>query len=320
MDKKRSILNISVSVSFKMLVLVLAILSRRFLIKYVGNEANGLYSLYTSMIGFLAIADLGIGTAINFSLYKPIVEGNTTKVASLYQVYKKIYFVVGTIIFLVGLALLPTLPYLAKDYSSDYNLYLTFFIMLCSIVITYAFSAKTSLINAHKNDYITTTINGIGLVLRHGVGILVLVYFHSFEFFLLAMIAAALLEWALTELITRKKYRDIISMGPVPLDKETKQEIVKNSKAMFMHKIGDVLVNTADSVIISAFISVGILGFYSNYVTIMTAMTSLLLLFFSPLTAIIGHMCAKKDLEEEKKYFWFMYFFNFVLGLVFFLG
>ena len=320
MDKKRSVLNISVSIGFRIIVLVLALLSRRFLIKYVGNEANGLYSLYTSMIGFLAIADLGIGTAINFSLYKPIVEGEKTKVASLYNLYKKIYLIVGTIIFVVGIALLPALPYLAKDYSSGYNLYLTFFIMLCSVVLGYAFSAKTSLINAHKNDYITTTINGLGLILRYVVGIVILSQTQSFELFLLTMVAATLFEWALTEIVTRRKYGDILSMGAIPLDKETKQEIVKNSKAMFMHKIGDVLVNTADSVIISTFISVSILGFYSNYVVIMTALTSLLALFFLPLTSIIGHMCAKKDLEEEKKYFWFLYLFNFVLGIVFFLG
>ena len=129
MDKKRSILNIVVSVGFKIILLVLALLSRRFLIKYCGNDANGLYSLYTSIIGFLSIADLGIGTAINFSMYKPIVEGDTKKVASLYQLYKKIYIVIGAIILAVGLLIMPALPYLAKDYSASYNLYLTFFIM-----------------------------------------------------------------------------------------------------------------------------------------------------------------------------------------------
>ncbi|MBQ8468472.1 MAG: oligosaccharide flippase family protein [Clostridia bacterium] len=320
MDKKRSVLNIFVSVGFKIVLLVLALLSRRFLINYAGNDANGLYSLYTSIIGFLAIADLGVGTAINFSMYKPIVDGDRDKVAALYQLYRKIYWIIGSIILGAGLLLMPALPLLAKDYSADYNLYLTFFIMLCSVVVTYIFSAKTSLINAHKNNYITTTMSSIGQIARYGIQIVVLVLTGSFEFFLGAMIVAVVLEWIMTEIVTRKKYGEILSVPAIKVDADTKKEIVKNTKAIFMHKIGSVLVNTADSIIISAFIGVAILGKYSNYMVIMSAMTGVLALFFTPLTAVIGHLCAEKNAEEERKYFWFMYLLNFCLGVVFFLG
>ena len=320
MDKKRSVLNIVVSVSFKIVLLVLALLSRRFLIKYCGNDANGLYSLYTSIIGFLAIADLGIGTAINFSMYKPIVDGDTKKVASLYQLYKKIYIVIGAILLAVGLLVMPALPYLAKDYSAGYNLYLTFFIMLCSVVVLYAFSAKTSLICAYKNNYIATTINSISIIIKHLIQIVVVRLSGSFEWFLTAMIVASFLEWLMTEIVARKKYAEILTAESVKVDAETKTEIVKNTKAMFMHKVGNVVVNAIDSIIISAFIGVAILGKYANYMTIMTAMTSLLVLFFSPLTSVIGHLCAEGNKQEEHKYFWFMYLLNFVIGVVFFLG
>ena len=101
---------------------------------------------------------------------------------------------------------------------------------------------------------------------------------------------------------------------------EVKNKVVKNVKAMFMHKIGGLLVNTADSIIISAFIGVVILGKYSNYTTIMTSMVGVITLFFTPLTSIIGHLCVKGDTEEIKKYFNFFYTFNLVLGVIFFLG
>ena len=319
MDKKRSILNVSIAIITKVILLIFSLLLRRFLIKYVGNDANGVYSLYTSILGFLAIAELGVGTAINFSMYKPIVEGDTKKVSALYNLYKKVYIVIGAIILVAGLAIMPALPVLARGYSYDANLYLTFGIMLVSVVIEYAFSSKTSLINAYKNNYVTTLINSICIFLRRIIQLLVLIFFHSFELYLAAKIVAVLLQWALTEIYVRKHYKDIISTKE-KVDKQTKDEVVKNTKAMFMHKIGAVLVNTADSIIISAFIGVAILGKYSNYLTIMTAMTSILTLFFSPLTAIIGHLCAEGNLREKKKYFRFMYFFNFTIGIIFFLG
>lgn len=101
---------------------------------------------------------------------------------------------------------------------------------------------------------------------------------------------------------------------------ETKKSIVRNVKGMFMHKAGSALVNASDSIIISAFIGSEILGKYSNYTIIMTNMTSVITLFFTPLTAIIGHLCVRDDREEIQRYFNFFYAFNFMLAVVFFLG
>ena len=165
MDKKRGLLNVIVSIMFKVLLLVGAILVRRYLIKYIGDEVNGLNSLYTSIIGFLAVAELGVGSAITFCMYKPIVEWDNDKVSALYHLFTKLYLIIGAVIFVVGCALIPLLPYLAADYQNvDQNVYLTFFLMLVSVVVTYLFSSKTSLINAYKNNYITTIITVYSLL------------------------------------------------------------------------------------------------------------------------------------------------------------
>lgn len=320
MDKKKGLLNVIVSIAFKIVLLVGAILARRLLIKYIGNEVNGLNSLYASIIGFLAVAELGVGSAITFCMYKPIVEGDKNKVSALYHLFTKLYLIIGAIIFVVGCALIPLLPYLAADYQNiNQNIYLTFFLMLVSVVITYLFSSKTSLINAYKNNYITTTISSTGQLLQFGMQILVLIYTRSFVWFLVCAIVTNMLQWAATELIARKKHKDIIK-NRQSVDGETKKEVTKNIKAMFMHKIGGVLVNTADSVIISAFIGVVILGKYTNYTTIMTAMTGVLTLFFTPLTSVIGHMFVSEDGASVKKYLNFFHAFNFIIGLIFFLG
>ncbi|MDE6075753.1 MAG: hypothetical protein K2G26_04885, partial [Clostridia bacterium] len=284
------------------------------------NEINGLNSLYTSLLDFLSVAELGVGSAITFCMYKPIVEGETQKVSALYGLFTKLYLIVGGIILVAGCALMPALPYLAKDYQSvDVNLYLTFGLMLASVVISYVFSAKTSLINAYKNNYITTTISSTGQLLQCVLQIIVLIYTRSFIWFLACRIFTILLQWGVTELIARKKYGGIIK-DRQKIDKDTRSEVTKSIKAMFMHKIGGVLVNTADSLIISAFIGIVILGKYSNYSTIMVSMTSVLTLCFTPLTSVIGHMCVSEDQTQVKKYLNFFHTFNFLLGMIFFLG
>ena len=319
MDKRKSLINVITAIFFKIILLVLTLFARRFLIQYVGNEANGVFSLYTSIIGFLAIADLGIGTAIIFSMYKPIVDNDSYKVSALYVLFVKVYRIIGFIVLVGGLCILPALPYLAKDYNADFNLYYTFLLMLTSIVISYLYSAKTSLINAYKNTYVTTTFHSIALIIE-GIFQLVLLYIYkSFELYLICKIISACIEWLLTDIYFRKYHKKLIDMH-AKLDKDTKTEVTQKTKAMFMHKIGNLLVNTSDSIIISAFISVMILGKYSNYTTIVNAMNGILLLLFTPLTSVIGHLCVSGNTKIELKYFNFFYGLNFVVGIIFYLG
>lgn len=320
MDKRKSLINVSISIFFKVFMLIGSILVRRCLIQYVGNEVNGLNSLYLSIMGFLSVAELGVGSAITFSMYKPIVQKDDDKVAALYQVFKKSYRIIGAVIFIAGMLLMPFLPYFAKDYATlGFSLYKTFFLMLFSVVLSYMFSEKTSLINAYKDNYITTTISSLGMIFQYILQIIVLNVTGSFYYYLVCRIVAILAQWGITEICVRTKHNDIIHYKKQTLEADTKQEVMKNIKALFMHRIGGIFVNSTDSAIISAFIGIGVLGKYSNYTTIVLSMTSVINLFFTPLTSIIGHMCIS-EAEQTKKYYNFFHSFNYAIGTVFFLG
>lgn len=320
MDKRKSILNVTVSILFKLVIMVTTLIVRRVLIGYIGNDVNGLNSLYTSIIGFLSVAELGVGTAISYCMYRPIVENNKRLVAALYGLFRKIYLVIGGVILLGGIVVAFFLPYLAADYADlDVNVYFTFFLALVATVLTYGYSSKVSLINAYKDNYITTSVTSACHILRDISQIVVIILTRSFVLFLLCAIATTILDWIFTSLVTKKRYGEVIIDCP-PIDNITKQELIKNIKAMFTHKVGTVLVNTADSVIISAFIGVVVLGKYSNYTVISSYLVVLISLFFTPLTAVIGHMCAESNKEVEKNYFSLFYAFNYLISMVSFLG
>lgn len=319
-DKKRGTLNVTVSILFKLLLFIGGIVVKRFLIQNIGNDVNGLNSLYLSIIGFLSVAELGAGSAIIFCMYKPIVNGESEKVSALYHLFRRLYLIIGGVIFAAGLLVMPFLKFLAKDYAEiDVNMYSTFFLMLVSVYITYLFSAKTSLINAYKNDYITTTITSLGQILQYALQIVVILITKSFVWYLACRIVAVGLQWLATNIVTKRKYFHIVSVKS-KIDTQTRSEVTKNVKAMFMHKIGGVLVNTVDSLLISAFFGVVILGKYSNYITIMVAMVGILELCFTSLTSVVGHTYAQEAPEKVIKYFKSFHNFNLILGTVFFLG
>ncbi len=321
MDKKKGFLNVAVSLLAKILVLVFTLITRRLIIKYLGNDINGINSLYTSIIGFLSVTELGVGAAIAFSMYGPIVNEDYCKVRSLYQLYKKLYYIIALVIGISGICVMPFLPFLAKGYNpKGTSLYFTFLLALCAVVITYLYSAKNSLINAYKNNYITSLSNCAGITLQSILQIVVLVLYKSFVLFLIATILGTLVQWIFAHIITKQKYPNIINGPRQPLDNTTKREVVKNVKAMFMHKIGNVMVNTIDSIIISAFVGVAILGKYSNYTIISTAIISIISLAFSSLTAIVGHAFVKQTSRVLEEYYDLFYIVNYLLGSLFFLG
>ena len=320
MDKKKGLLNISVSIIFNVLSMIMVIVVKRFLIKACGNDVNGLNALYQSIIGVLSVAELGIGSAISFCMYKPIVEGNNKKVSALYHLFRKLHLGIGGVIFVIGLLIIPFIKYLAKDYATlDINVYFTFLLVLISSVITYFFGAKIGLINAYKNNYITSAITYGGLIFQYILQIIILIITKSFIIYLMCRIVGVLLQWLIINIITRRKYYQIIS-NVQKVDSETKQELIKSIKAMFMHKIGRTLVNTVDNIVISAFVGVIALGEYSNYIVILTAVTGVIKLIFSSLTSVIGHLYAESGKETSKANCENLHYINFFVGLIFFLG
>lgn len=320
MDKKKSLLNIASSIFSRVVLLFAALLVRRLLIQHIGNVANGLNYLYTSIIGMLAVAELGIGSAITYSMYKPIVDGETEKTAALYDLYKRLYRIIGCVVFCAGIVVLPFLPKLISDYENlSIDVYIPFLLTLVSVVLSYLYGAKSSLIQAHKNNYITTGILTVCRLLCYSLQIITILIWQSFTLYLVCQIIETLFSWLLTEIVVRKKHGEVIE-NKRTIDETTKVEVVKNIKAMFMHKIGMVLVNAVDGFIISAFIGVVVLGKYSNYTMIVGVVVSIINLFFNPLTSVVAHLYATRDVKETKRWFDYFYSFNFIIGVVFFLG
>ena len=320
MDKKKSLLNVTISIAFKLATMVMAIVVKRLLIQNCGNDVNGLYALYASIIGFLSVAELGLGTAITFSMYKPIVEEDHDQVSALFYLFQRLYYIIGGVILAVGLLLSPFIHLFAKDYTTlNVNLQQTFLLMLASVVLTYTFSAKTALFNAYKNNYITTAITSGGYLFQYVLQIAVLLLTRSFVLFLICQIITVVVQYFVTELLVWKAYPALLR-NKQKVSGETKEGLLKSIKAMFMHKIGYVLVNTVDSIVISAFIGVAVLGKYSNYVTILNSMTGVLSLVFTSLTSVIGHLYVSETKETTRKYCESFHVLNYLMGIVFFLG
>lgn len=319
MYKQKASKNITTAIIFKTVILIIGLISRRYMVNNLGNEVTGIYSLFTSILGFLAVAELGVGSAIIFSMYKPISEDDVNKTSALFYLYRKIYLVIFVIIIILGLTVTPFLPILVKDNTLGIELFITYILFLISTSITYLYAYKSSFINAHMDNYVTNSIRSIFQIIELILQIIAMIITKSFILFLVIHLISNVLQGIVTYIIFDKNYKNKINNNKL-LSNDLKKEVSDKTRAMFFHKIGGLLVNTTDNLIISALIGVSILGVYSNYIVIVTSITSILSLVFSSIVTILGHAFANYSKEVLNKQFKKVYLINFLMGLVFFLG
>ena len=231
-----------------------------------------------------------------------MVENDDDKISGLYFLYRKIYIIISIVVLTLGGIVAIFIPALAKDSTGVFDIRIPFILFLISTITTYLYAHKTSFINANLDNYITVSIRSIGLILEAILQIIVLAFVAKsnvrlgFTLFILVILFSHLIQWIFTEIIFNYKYKKQINNNKV-LSKEVIDDVTEKTKAMFFHKIGGLLVNTTDSLIISSVISVSILGIYTNYITLATGMVGMLALVFSSITSILGHSYAKNTKE-----------------------
>ena len=288
MDKKKVVINIVVGLITQIGILILSLFTKRKLIDVIGIDASGLIALFNSIFTVISVLELGIGSAITFCMYKPIIENNTKKISALYFLYRKIYIFIAIGVLTLSLCLTPLIPFLAKGYSLSFNIYLAYIIYMVCSTLSFFYSAKLALINAYKKNYAVNIVKFISIVTRCIIQIILLLFIDSLYIYISIIALSEIITNVLLTIIVNKNYKEIISEKNEVND-ETKKDVVKLTKSILIHKFSYLVVNTADSIIISAFISVEVLGTYSNYIVIITSIISLAQSMFVSLSSIIGY-------------------------------
>lgn len=319
MDRKRVLLNILTGIITKVIILFITIVLKRFLILDIGPSANGLLSLFASIISIITIIELGLGSAITYSLYKPIVAGDRNQISALFYKYRKYYKIIGILTLLVGIFIMPFLDFLIKDTPYKLIELISFFtIFLLANTIKYFYSYKIALINAYKDNYITTLIGSIILILQISIQIAIIILTKSFLYFLVIKVIMTLLEAIIVNYKFRKTYFPKLNNNKI-VSQKYKTEITRNIKAMFIMKLGTILVNGLDSIFISSKLGLIDLSSYSNYITIAVGITSIMSLVFIQIHSIIAHENIKVSTKKYYNYFINTYVINFIIALVIFV-
>lgn len=311
MRTKNSIKNIYISISSQVVITLLGFLSRKIFLDNLGSEYLGINGLLTNVLSMLSLVEGGIGTSIIYNLYKPLANKDEPKIIALVQLYKNLYALLAMIIFILSMCLYPFLGRLIKNGTSISYLEIVYFIFIIKNVISYLNAHKWSLINADQKEYILAKYNLIFNVITTVSKIIILILTKNYILYLLIELIIFAIQNIWNGKIVNKRYPYINTKEKYKIDIKTKNNLVTNVKAIFLHNIGSYCVFGTDNILISALINLKTVGLYSNYTMIISQLSSLLTPILNGIGASVGNLIATESKEKSYNIFNVVYLVNF---------
>ena len=297
---KKSILNARMNTICYFLSLIIAFFTRNVLLNHLGAEFIGLTGTLGSLLGFLNLAELGVGTAIGYVLYKPIFDQNHPKINEIISVFGYIYRQIGTFILICGIILSLFLPLIfSKTNIPTSVLYVGFYAYLFASMLAYFVNYKFTLLAADQKNYIITGYFQICTSLKVILQMVLAIYFANFYlYFLLEIIFssvnAIILQWKINQ--TYPWLASEVKMGKQLFKKYP--EIVKYIKQLFVHKIATFVQFQLSPFLIYAYVSLPMVAMYTNYTIITERVKGLVFGVLSSTMAGVGSLISEGDLGK----------------------
>lgn len=301
MRTSNSIKNSFTSFILSIITMLLGFVAQAIFIRILGAEYSGLNGLFTNVLTMLSFFELGIGNAIVFHLYKPIAINDEEEIKTLMKFYEKAYNIISVLVLACGLAIIPFLNIIVGEISIDINIYVIYIMFLLNTSISYTLSYRRNLIIANQKNYIINIIHIIYIIILNLSQLLVLYLTKNYYLYLGIKIICQILENFVCYIIAGKLYPFITSKNVKPLDKNLKDDIFKKVKALLFHKVGYSVVSGTDNIIISSFLGVVTVGFYTNYNMVITAVNNLFSQIIGSTSASVGNLLATQS-NYNKKY------------------
>ena len=290
------------------------LLARVFFLHYLNQTYLGLNGLFTNVLTMLSLVELGVGPAMAHSLYKPLADHDVERLKSHMAFYKKAYVTIGLAIAALGLAFLPFYTVFMDEVPDIPHLNTIYLLFVANTVVSYFYSYKRSLIICDQKKYIETAVHYGAYFLLNVVQIIFLALTKNYVVFLMLQVLSTWLENFILARKADKLYPFLREKNVRPMDKTDSQVIFRNVAAMSMHKVGAVVVNSTDNILISKLIGLASAGLYSNYYTIIHPLQTITNQIFESIVASVGNLTATvKDgnVEHLMETFYDVFFFAF---------
>lgn len=298
MRKKNSVFNIIGTLGSYFAALIFNFITQACIIKILGIEYSGINGLFTNILTMLSIAELGIGTTIVYKLYKPIAENNTEEIKSWMKFYKVCYRYVALFVLIIGISLIAFVPKIVGEVSFNDNIIVLYLISLLDTILSYIMTYKRSLLYANQKNYIINIVHTCYIVLMNITQIILLYFAKNYVLFLSVKLVFRVMENLVINIYVDKKY-GFINEKSKDISEDERKDILRRIKAMFLQKVSFVINKGIDNIVISVFLGIVSVGYYTNYNLIAITISTVIYQLVSSMTASVGNLLTENDCKKS---------------------
>lgn len=278
--------------------------------RYLSQDYLGLETLFSNVLSMLALAELGVGSAIVFSLYKPLAEGDTEALKSIMRLFRRAYCSIGVAIAVIGCILTPNITLFIHDAPDIPYLEFYFLFFVANSSVSYFFSYKGLLITADQKNYIVALVRYAFQVALCVCQIVVLMLTRNYVLFLSFMLVSTLGQNIVISLIADRMYPFLRAKDISPIPSDIAGQIKQNVAGMMVHKVSSVVNAPVNTIIVSTILGLGPVALYGNYLLIINSLSKIVDKMFDAVVASVGNMSITETAERQYEVFRSAHFVN----------
>lgn len=299
MRTSKSLKNMSLAIISNIVAIIIGFVMQTVFIKTLGTNYLGVDKLFLNIVSMLSIVDLGIGTAIIYNMYEPMANNDKNRIKSIMHFYKMTYRVIIVLVSVLGISLIPFLGLIVKGANIGENITIVYILFLLDMICSYVLAYKRSIFYADQKNYVIIISRICYLTIMNTLLLGVLLTTKNYYLYLIIKAVMRLLENIVLSVIADKKYPYLKDKNIEELDVNVRNDIFLKVKGLLFHKVGSFLVLGTDNIIISGFLGVVYVGYYSNYRLIINAVLDTINQGFSAITSSIGNLLIAKDKNKS---------------------
>ena len=291
--------------------------TRMVFVRTLSSEYLGIEGLFSSLLVMLSLAELGVGSAIVYSLYEPLAKKDHEKIRALMRLYRIAYWTIAAVVAVAGILLSLRLDWFIKDMPDIPNLHIYFLLFVANTAISYLYSYKGTLIGADQKQYVVNLWQYLFTLIMCIAQIAVLWLTGSYLGFLICMVVATFAQNLVISIVTDRRYPFLKSKEPVQkVDAETLSKIKKNTFALVLHKVAGIASTPATNLILSVFVGLQVVAVYANYLLFTNALQRLISRVFDAAVASIGNLGVEETKEKQLRIFDLTFYINAFLSTI----
>lgn len=305
--------NIITGMAYKMVSMFGPFIMRSVLLYTLGVQYLGLNSLFTAILHFLSLTELGVGSAMVYAMYKPIAEDDDATICALLNLYRKLYRIIGCVILVLGMILYPFIPHLVSgDVPADINLHALYVMYLLNTVLSYfLYGYKQSLLLAFQRNDIISTRALILRILMYGLQAVVLFVTGNYYLYVAMFIAYTVCTNLANSILVDRMFPQYKCKGIVP--GELLKSIKTNVVSLIGGKLIAIMLNFSDNLMISIYLGLTMVARFDNYYYVINALVGFFVIVYEALTGGLGNSIQMDSVEKNHNDFKALSFVNFWL-------